>query len=110
MAQPPHSRIYHKLADEYPDIYDSPDLADYTRLLVAADQAWPTAARWRGLASVKAMARLVDAGLIIPVGARYRVLGLDKERARRSASASHAARYRHGTADGNAGRTADGNA
>ena len=102
----PYSRVYHKLADEYPDVYDSPDLAGFVRLLVAADQTWPTSARWAGLASRASVERLQSIGLILVDGARYRIKGMDKERAERSASASHAARSRWG----NAPRNADGNA
>ena len=105
MADRLFSRIYHELADEFPEVYDSPDLAGYCRLLVAADQAWPSQARWSGHVTQKSLARLVESGLISLDGSRYRVKGLDKERARRSQSASHAARIRHGTADRNAPRT-----
>ena len=109
----PYSRLYHKLADEYPEVYDSPDLAGYCRLLVAADQAWPTAARWAGLASRQCFDRLVACGLVIPDGQRYRIRGLDKHRIARSKAAARAAQYRWNAprnADGNAPRIADSNA
>lgn len=113
MAHGPYSRLYHVMADEYPNVYDSPDLADYMRLLTAADQAWPTSARWQGLASKPAMSRLVECGLIIPEGTtRYRVKGLDAERAKRREQAKLAALVRHSgsNARSNAQSSADSNA
>ena len=103
----PFSRIYHRLADEFPDIYDSPDLACYIRLLVAADQAWPTSARWSGLVSKAALSRLAASSLVIVDGSRYRIRGLDKERESRSESAAHAARIRWSNAPRNAPRNAE---
>ena len=110
----PYSRIYHKLADEYPDIYDSEDLAPFIRLLVAADQAWPSSARWGGYATRQALSRLEAAGLVTVKGTRYRIKGMDKERDRRSRAASYAARTRWedaaGTAHSNAVRIAESTA
>ena len=91
MANGPYSSVYHCLADEHPDIYDGPYLADFVRLLVAADQAWPTTARWAGLASRKALAELETAGLIRVEAARYRVKGMDKRRTARREQAERAA-------------------
>jgi hypothetical protein len=102
----PYTRIYHKLADEFPEVYDGPDLAGYVRLLIAADQAWPTSARWAGYVTRPTLDRLVATGLILVDGLRYRIKGMDKEREARSESASNAARSRWG----NATRNADGNA
>ena len=56
------------------------------------------------------MARLQSVGLVLVDGARYRIKGMDKERAERSASASHAARTRWGNAPRNAGGNAPRNA
>jgi hypothetical protein len=113
-APEPFSRIYHRLADEFPQVYDSPDLAGYVRLLVAADQSWPTSARWAGLVSKATLGRLVSSSLVILDGSRYRIRGLDRERESRSQSASHAARSRWSdaprNADGNATRNATRNA
>lgn len=108
----PYSRLYHKIADEFPKIYDGPDLADFMRLLVAADQSYPTKAKWAGHTSRRALDRLVAAGLIEVDGARYTVKGMDKERAARSDHARLAAISRHArsNAPSNAGSNAHGNA
>jgi hypothetical protein len=95
MADRPYSRLYHELADEYPDLYDSPDLAGYVRLLIAADQTWPTSARWAGYVTKSEVQRLADTGLVILDGARYRIKGMDKERDARSDHARLAANARH---------------
>lgn len=106
MADGPFSRVYHQLADEYPEVYDSPDLAGYIRLLVLADQAFPSAAHWAGVVSRAAVQRLSASGLVILDGGRYRIRGLDKERAARSESARRNALARWGRmrpqSDGNA--------
>jgi len=96
MSNGPYSRLYHELADEFPDIYDSPALAAYVRLLVAADQAWPSKARWAGYATPDEVEALRAAGLIVVDDKRYSVKGLDKERKRRSSHARKAAEARHG--------------
>lgn len=94
MTDGPYSRIYHQLADEYPDLYDSPDLAGYVRLLVAADQAWPTKARWAGYVTEDELERIAANGLVVREGSRYTVKGMDKERRRRSRQARKAASAR----------------
>jgi hypothetical protein len=106
----PYAKVYHRLADEYPEMYDSPDLAGYVRLLVAADQAWPSRARWAGYVDDLTLARLVKTGLVIVDGSRYSIRGMDKERGPKRDAARDAARVRWGNADGNADRNADGNA
>ena len=96
MSDRAYSRIYHELSDEFPDMYDSGDLAGYVRLLVAADQAWPSKARWAGYVRDTEMARLVKTGLVIAIGEhRYTIKGLDKERQKRSDKASKAAAARN---------------
>lgn len=107
MSERPYSRLYHQLADEFPEVYDGPDLAGYVRLLVAADQAWPTCARWAGYVTEPELERLAAAGLVIPDGARYRIRGMEKERSKRSQAASIAARSRWSDADRNADRNAE---
>lgn len=102
MSERPYTRVYHQLADEYPDIYDGTDLAAFVRLLIAADQTWPSSARWAGYATRPEVQRLADAGLLHIDGVRYRIRGMDKERNARSNAASNAARIRWGNADGNA--------
>jgi hypothetical protein len=95
VADRPYTRIYHELADEFPDLFDSPDLAGYVRLLVAADQAWPSKARWAGYVEEDEMARIEASGLVKRDGKRYTVKGLEKERRKRSSHARKAARARH---------------
>lgn len=95
MADGPYSRLYHQMADEFPDVFDGPDLADYMRLLVAADQSYPTKAKWSGHTTRRVLNRLADAGLIVVDGARYSVRGMDKERAERAEHARVAANARH---------------
>lgn len=111
MSERQYSKVYHLLADEYPTVFDGPDLAAYVRLLVAANQAWPTAARWPGYATKTEVQRLATVGLVLLDGQRFRIKGLDKERTARSEAARHAARTRHAdaarTADSNADGTAD---
>jgi hypothetical protein len=108
----PYSRLYHKMADEYPDIFDGPMLADYVRLLIAADQSHPTKAKWASHTTRRVLDRLVLSGLIVVDGARYSVKGLDKERAARSEHARLAATSRHARSDapGTAPSNAPGNA
>jgi hypothetical protein len=99
------SRVYHKLADEFPEVYDSDDLGGYVRLLVAADQAWPASARWAGLVNKATLARLVASSLVERHGSRYRIRGLDNEREARSHAGRNAARMRWALpthSDGNA--------
>lgn len=111
MSDRPYSRLYHELADEYQDVYDGPLLADYMRLLVAADQAHPTRAKWHGHTTKRSLDRLVACGLVILDGARYSIKGMDKERAERSARAVFAANSRwSGNASSNAPGNATGNA
>lgn len=109
----PYSRLYHEMAEEYPEIYDSALLADYMRLLVAADQAHPTRARWAGYTTKRAIDRLGECGLVTVDGARYSIRGMDKERAaraekaRKAAQASHATGSARGSATSRANGTAD---
>lgn len=112
----PYSRVYHELAEEYQSVYDGPDLADYVRLLVAADQAFPTRARWAGYTTSRVLRRLEACGLVAVDGARYSVKGMEKERAARAerartaAYASHASSSARGSATSRAGGTARPNA
>ncbi len=100
MAHGPYSRVYHELADDHPEVYDTPLLADYVRLLVAAEQAYPTRAKWAGHASRAAITRLVDVGLVTVDGARFTVKGLEKERGSRAQFARDAANVRwHGSSN-----------
>lgn len=82
-----YSRVYWSIIDDpkFESIYDhDAHLAAWLRLLIIADQAWPAPAHLpRGIreTSVKA---LIGSGLIEIQGTdRYRVHGLNAERARR---------------------------
>ena len=116
MAKGPYSRVYHELADDYPEVYDTPLLADFLRLLVAAEQAYPTRAKWVGHTTSRAIARLAAIGaddergaLVILDGQRYSMKGLDSERGRRMLKASNAARSRWAN-DPSSGSNAQSNA
>jgi len=112
----PYSRLYHELAEEYTEVYDSPLLADYMRLLVAADQSYPVRARWTGLTTKRGLQRLESCGLVEVDGTRYSVKGMEKERATRAERARRAAYARHGpssarsSASGSASSSASGSA
>jgi len=125
MADDPYSRLYWRLSDEFPTIYDDDaSLALWVRLLVAADQAWPAAPFLPAFADDAALAHLVAAELVSVNGTRYRIRGLDKERKRRRKSARKGANARwsesdaqadadalaHAIADANAYQDADANA
>ena len=106
-----YSRIYHEAVDDpkFRKVWgDDACLALWVRLLVMADEAWPSSAalprstRRRAL-DVLVTARLVD---LHPDGDHYRIHGLDPERAGRSQHASHAAHARW-YADSNAPGIAD---
>ena len=117
MADGPYVKVYHELRDLYPEVWDTPLLGDYVRLLVAADQAWPSRAIWAGHATRRSIQQLATIGadddrgaLVFVDGSRFAIRGLDKERQSRSQSAAHAARTRWSDAPRNAPRNADGNA
>ena len=110
MADDPYSRLYWRLSDEFPEVYDDDArLALWTRLLVAADQAWPSAAFLPAFAEDGALHALVDCGLVEVDGKRYHIRGLDKERKRRRKSARKgaAAKWARHNADANADADAD---
>jgi hypothetical protein len=113
----PYSRVYWGIVDDpkFDTIYDDDrHLAAWLRMLVIADQSYPTSAQVPAnirRASVKA---LVDARLISVTGKRYRICGLDAERERRSESARNAAALRWQSersataSNGQSDRNADG--
>lgn len=96
----PYSRVYWEALDD-PKFTDSgvwdddASLATWLRLLIAADMAWPaSAALYHGVRG-RALARLVEAGLVdLQSAGRYRIHGLDRERDARSRQASDAASAR----------------
>lgn len=103
MANGHYCKIYHVLAEEYPDVYeDDRTLGCYVRLLMVADAAWPLRPYLPAGLSRKSLDVLVEVGLIVTTRSHYAVRGLDKERSARSNAASNAARMRWGNADGNA--------
>jgi hypothetical protein len=108
----PYSRIYWRLADEFPRVWDDDRaLAAYTRLLVVADGAWPSAAAIPVGVPPRTWRSLVEAGLVIPEasGRRFRIRGLDKHRAARSNAARNAVNARWQRNGRNTESTTDGN-
>jgi len=93
----PYSRVYWGIVDDpkFSTIYDDDHhLAAWLRMLVVADQSYPTSAQVPAnirRASVKALS---EAHLITVTGRRFRIVGLDAERERRSESARNAAAWR----------------
>ena len=94
-AADPFSRLYWRLIDDakFVDVYpDDHHFALWARLLMAADMAWPASASLPFGARKVSLRRLVDAGIVdvLPSG-RFRIRGLDAERAKRQKKASNAA-------------------
>jgi hypothetical protein len=87
----PYSRLYWELLDDpkFASVYDDDAaFACWTRLLIAADMAWPASAGIPHGTKKGALARLVSVGLVDQqAGSRYRIHGLDKERKARSEAA-----------------------
>jgi hypothetical protein len=88
MSERPYSRHYHDLIDDtkFADIYpDDHHYATWSRLLMIADQAWPSSAHLPSTARKASVAKLVEVGLVdvLPNG-RFRLHGLEAERQRRS--------------------------
>jgi hypothetical protein len=82
-----YSRLYHDLVDDpmFADVYtDDGVFGLWSRLLIEADKAWPTSASLPLGVNKGRLQRLVTAGLVVVAGARFRVRGMDKERAARS--------------------------
>ena len=105
----PYARLYIRLRDDekFETIYaDDHAFAAYCRLLMIAESAWPTSAHLPHLVHRRSIAKLELVGLIELRGAgMFRIVGLDKERERRSAQASKAS-----TARWNAASNAPSNA
>lgn len=82
-----HSRFYWRFIREYPEVYDDDRLyANWMRLLVIADQAYPGDGIMPKRASTAAVKKLVTYGLVeLTLTDRYRIKGLDADRERRSA-------------------------
>lgn len=101
-------RVYHDdLIRDYPEVYDDDALLSaWLRLLVIADQMWPTAPELPRSIKARPLARLTASGLVMVLPRhRYRIRGLDAERTRRADAGRNAAAKRwhdKGNADGNA--------
>lgn len=90
--QRPYSRVYWEAIDDpkFASVWDDDAaLSCWLRLLLAADMAWPaSAALYHGI-KARPFGVLVDAGLVDPqAGSRFRIHGLDAERAARSRGGS----------------------
>ena len=108
MSNDPYCRIYWRLSDEFPEVFDDAAvLGTYVQLLVAADAMWPSKPH---LPAGAETAVLTECGLVELHGRRYTIKGLDKERKRRSKAGRRGAAGRWSDADRNADRIAAGNA
>jgi hypothetical protein len=84
----PYSRVYHRIQDEYPNVFDDElALGTWLRLLVLAEGSYPAQPHLPRKVKAKPLALLVESGLITLLPAdRYAVKGLREERERRSAA------------------------
>ena len=97
MADDPYSRLYWRLSDEYPEVWDDPKvLGTYVQLLTAAEGAWPSHPHMLAYVEDDAVNTLTDCGLLVIKGKRFTIKGLDKERKKRSSHARKAASARYG--------------
>jgi hypothetical protein len=93
----PYSRVYWQIPDDpkFATVYDDDHaLALWLRLLLAADQAHPASAALPVGSRKSAVALLVDANLITVTGSRFRIVGLDAERGKRTETARNASASR----------------
>lgn len=99
----PYSRLYHRFAEEFPDVWaNDRALATWVRLLRIADASWPMKPPLPRSVRPGPLAVLVGVELVTVLGDCYTVRGLDAERSRRKDAAAHAAALRwhsNGTAD-----------
>lgn len=93
----PYSRFYWRFIDEFPDIYDDkPTFGWWMTLLVMAEGAHPSSPHLPRSIPRKALDKLVEAQLVeLGTGDRFRVRGVDAERARRSEAARVGGLARH---------------
>ena len=100
----PYIRVYYSIINDgkFEEIYaDDAALAAWLRLLLVADALYPASAPIPMRTRKRALAALVDCGLVELVGfGQFRIVGLAAERARRSAPG-------HKGADGRWHRNAD---
>lgn len=87
---------YDDFIREFPEVYaDDAAFAAWMRLLVRAEKDWPTTPELPRSVRPKALARLVDSGLVgLCAGHCYRIRGFDAERSRRQGIARNAAAER----------------
>jgi hypothetical protein len=92
----PYARVYHaKLQREYPEVWrDDALLSAWLRLHALADASWPMHPPLPRSIRPKALAGLVEAGLVTVTGDTYTTRGLDAERSARSKAARDAAAMR----------------
>ena len=97
-AEGDYSRLYHAVVDDtrFDGIYDDDaHWACYTRLLMLAEAAWPASAPIPRAARQESVDALAKAGIIeLQAGDRFRIHGLDPERAKRSEHGRQAAEAR----------------
>jgi hypothetical protein len=82
----PYSRVYWRFRDEFPDVYqDKETFGWWTTLLMIAEGAHPSAADLPRKLRQPTLDKLVKCGLVTLLsGDRFRVLGVEEERARRN--------------------------
>ena len=103
MADGPYSRLYHQVADEFPDIVDDDAcFALWVRLLIIADQAWPSVGTLPYGTKRKALDRLIKAEMVTVTAHRFHLRGMDKEREARAERAKAGAEARWRNANGGA--------
>ena len=95
----PYVRVYYRIIDEDPKFHgvydDDHRLATWLRLLLAADAMYPAPATIPHGIHKASLAFLVSVGLIdLTSGSRYRIHGMESERAGRREHASIASRSR----------------
>lgn len=92
-----YCRLYWRFADEYPEVWDDDATnALWHRLLRIGDMAWPADGVLPYGTKRRALATLEQQGLVsLHGGGRFRIRGMDKERAARRDQASKAAYASH---------------
>jgi hypothetical protein len=79
-----YSRLYHRFAQEFPDVWaDDRVFGAWTKLLILADASWPMRPPLPRSVRPAVVSRLSEAGLLEVDGDTYTLRGLDAERARR---------------------------
>lgn len=104
----PYVRVYYSIIDDerFADVYDDDaSLALWLRLLLTADAMHPAPSPLPFGIRKSALARLVKAGIVeLITGNRYRIHGLDAERAKRHRQAVDAGKTRAANAQREGGR------